>query len=156
MKHSKSALVLMELIIVILFFSLASTVCIQLFSKSHLLSKQTVNENHAVIHAQNLAECFLATEGNLAEMQVLLSHASEPSTNTNASDNTITLFFTKDWRASDETNASYYARLEASPEENGLICANITVASCESDVNESIYGLTVMHHIPERRGDHDR
>ena len=46
----------MEMIIAILFFSLASAVCIQLFARSHLLSTQTVNQNHAVVQAQNLAE----------------------------------------------------------------------------------------------------
>ena len=43
------------MIIAILFFSLASAVCIQLFARSHLLSTQTVNQNHAVVQAQNLA-----------------------------------------------------------------------------------------------------
>lgn len=52
------------MIIAILFFSLASAVCIQLFAKSHLLSTQTVNQNHAVIQAQNLAESYLALEGD--------------------------------------------------------------------------------------------
>ena len=51
------------MIIAILFFSLASAVCIQLFARSHLLSTQTVNQNHAVIQAQNLAESYLSLEG---------------------------------------------------------------------------------------------
>lgn len=150
MKHSKSALVLMELIVVILFFSLASTVCIQLFSKSHLLSKQTVNENHAVIHAQNLAECFLATEGNIAEMKSLLA-ASLADT----ADDTIILLFNEDWQECREENAVYCASLVASPEEQGLITADIAVTPYNSDSTESIYTLTVVHHIPERRGSHE-
>ena len=63
----------MEMIIAILFFSLASAVCIQLFARSHLLSTQTVNQNHAVIQAQNLAESYLSLEGNVAAMQDLFS-----------------------------------------------------------------------------------
>ena len=47
----------MEMIIAILFFSLASAVCIQLFAKSHLLSTQTVNQNHAV---KSKSECIVA------------------------------------------------------------------------------------------------
>ena len=61
------------MIIAILFFSLASAVCIQLFARSHLLSTQTVNQNHAVIQAQNLAESYLSLEGNVAAMQDLFS-----------------------------------------------------------------------------------
>ncbi len=146
MKHSKSALVLMELIIVILFFSLASTVCIQLFVRSHLLSRQTVNENHAVIHAQNLAECFLATEGDVAEMKALLECpvADMP-------DDTIILLFDGNWEACDEKEACYFARLVTSTDTEKLISGEITVASYPNASDEPIYTLTVTHHIPQRR-----
>lgn len=151
MKHSKSSLVLMELIIVLLFFSLASTVCIQLFSKSHLLSTQTVNENKAVIHAQNLAECFLATEGDIAQMRNLFE-TSASDTN----EHTVILLFDKDWKECGQENALYTASLVSHPEENGVITADITIASYNSASEESIYTLTVVHHIPERRGNLDQ
>ncbi len=147
MKHSKSALFLMELIITIFFFSLASTVCIQLFTKAHLLSKQTVNENEAVIHAQNLAECFLATEGDIPRIKALLEATSSES-----SKDTILLFFDEEWLACDETGAHYVASLIAHPEADGLIAADISVDVCNSDSSDAIYTLKVMHHIPERRG----
>uniref|UniRef100_UPI0040572E7B hypothetical protein n=1 Tax=Acetatifactor sp. TaxID=1872090 RepID=UPI0040572E7B len=150
MKHSKSALVLMELIIVILFFSLASTVCIQLFSKSHLLSKQTVNENHAVIHAQNLAECFLATEGNIVTIKELFA-SSLPDTG----DDTVILLFNEAWQECNEESAVYCASLIAYPEENGLIRADISVSPYSTTLTESIYTLSIVHHIPERRGSHE-
>lgn len=59
MKTSKSSLFLMELIIAILFFALASAVCIQLFVKSHLLGNTTAEENHALLLCQNLSEIYL-------------------------------------------------------------------------------------------------
>ena len=59
MKSSKSSLFLMELIIAILFFSLASAVCIQLFVKSHLLGKTTTEANHALLMCQNFSEIYL-------------------------------------------------------------------------------------------------
>ncbi len=64
MKHSRSSLFLMELIVAILFFSLASAVCMQLFAKAHTLSKKSINENHAVNEAVSLAETFLACGGD--------------------------------------------------------------------------------------------
>ena len=73
MKHSKSSLFLMELIIALLFFSLASTVCIRLFVKAHSLSSQTVDMNHAVNYAQNMAETFIGCDGDLQAMQTILS-----------------------------------------------------------------------------------
>ncbi len=49
MKHrnraQSSSLFLLELILAILFFSLASAVCVQFFVKSHLLSRDARNLN---------------------------------------------------------------------------------------------------------------
>lgn len=73
MKHSKSSLFLMELIIALLFFSLASTVCIRLFVNAHSLSAQTVDQNYAVNYAQNMAEAFIGCDGDLQSLQTLLS-----------------------------------------------------------------------------------
>lgn len=73
MKHSKSSLFLMELIIALLFFSLASTVCIRLFVKAHALSAQTVDQNYAVNYAQNMAEAFTGCNGDLRALQALLT-----------------------------------------------------------------------------------
>lgn len=65
MKSSKSSLFLIELIISILFFSLASAACIQLFVKSHLLDKKTQESNQIVMWSQNLSELWHAAEGEL-------------------------------------------------------------------------------------------
>ena len=149
MKHSKSSLFLMELIIAILFFSLAGTVCIRLFATSHLLSKQTVDQNHAVIQAQNLAECYLATEGDLMQMKTLF-----PFYRPDTPDDTILLSFDEDWQECNPTLARYTASLVSYPEENGLITADISINSYDpiSGTNsESLYTLTVKYHIPRRR-----
>lgn len=58
MKTSKSSMFLMELIIAILFFSLASAVCIQLFVKSHILSNAASDESRALLFCQNLSEIY--------------------------------------------------------------------------------------------------
>lgn len=95
------------MIIAILFFSLASAVCIQLFARSHLLSTQTVNQNHAVVQAQNLAESYLSLEGNVAAMQDLFS----PSELTD--ENTLRLAFDSSWNlCTAEDNAGFYAELK--------------------------------------------
>ncbi|MDE7222327.1 MAG: hypothetical protein K2O34_00930 [Acetatifactor sp.] len=75
MKHSKSSLFLMELIIALLFFSLASTVCIRLFVNAHSLSNQTVDTNYAVNYAQNMAEAFMGCDGDLQALQTVINNA---------------------------------------------------------------------------------
>lgn len=58
MRKSKSALFLMELIIVIFFFALTSAVCLQLFVKAHTFDRRTQGLNYATLWADNAAELF--------------------------------------------------------------------------------------------------
>lgn len=140
----------MELIIAILFFSLASAVCIQLFAKSHLLSTQTVNQNHAVIQAQNLAESYLSLDGDVTAMQDLFS----PSELTD--ENTLCLAFDSNWNLCATGNTSgFRAELKNTPTgENGIMEAEITVYAVSSP-ESPIYTLSVMHHTAERRNSHE-
>lgn len=68
---SRTGLFLMELIIAILFFSLAGALCIQMFVKSHMISQSSTRLNHGVLWAQNTAEAFQGCNGNVIEMAKL-------------------------------------------------------------------------------------
>lgn len=59
--HS-SSLFLLELILAILFFSIASAVCVQLFVKSHLLSKDAEILSIAVNECSDAAEIILSAD----------------------------------------------------------------------------------------------
>ena len=67
-KSSKSCLFLMELILSIFFFTISSTVCIQLFVKAHLIGIETKELHNSVLWTQNVAEVYLACNGSLEEM----------------------------------------------------------------------------------------
>lgn len=71
-KTSKSSLFLMELILAILFFSLASAICVQMFVKGHSLSSDSVKLNHAVIYCESMAEMFYSTDGDLDAMAKIM------------------------------------------------------------------------------------
>lgn len=58
----------MELIMSILFFTLATTVCIQMFVKSHTLSEESVTLNHAVIICQSLADSFYGYDADMNQI----------------------------------------------------------------------------------------
>lgn len=55
---SKSNLFLMELIILILFFSIASAICVRLFVSAHLDSLESAALNRAVLAAQSAVEVY--------------------------------------------------------------------------------------------------
>lgn len=150
MRHSRSSLFLMEMILAILFFSLASAVCIQLFAKSHTLGKLTINQNHALIQTQNLAEGFLAAEGDLEKISSLF-----PLSDFDANDNSITLYFDDNWSPVEVGNAVYQAVLmESFFEQDGFISADISVTECNQN-KTILYSLQVKQHIPERGGSHE-
>ncbi|MBR6309116.1 MAG: hypothetical protein IKR39_10975 [Lachnospiraceae bacterium] len=76
MQKSKSALFLMELIIVILFFALTSAVCMRVFIKAHDVAHDTESANYAVLWADNAAECFYEFgEGGHERIEATLSSA---------------------------------------------------------------------------------
>ena len=152
MKHSRSSLFLMELLISLLFFSLASAVCIRLFAKSHLISRDTINQNNAIVQAQNLAETWLATEGNMQEINRLLERGvfSEDGLR-------IWLLFDEDWAplsVNSEAESSYVAELlsSASASEDGLLHATVSVYENQGNV---IYSLELAHHVSVRRGSNE-
>ncbi len=77
---SKSGIFLMELILSILFFSIAAAVCVKLFVTSHQLSDRSVNLNHAVAMAESIAEAFYGCNGNAGELAVLFPEAEMDQT----------------------------------------------------------------------------
>ncbi|HKM20823.1 MAG TPA: hypothetical protein VJZ01_02135 [Lachnospiraceae bacterium] len=62
---SKSSLFLMEMIVTILFFSIASAICVRLFAESHILSKQADELNMAVAVSQSFVEVVRGTDGSM-------------------------------------------------------------------------------------------
>lgn len=105
----KTGLFLMELIIAILFFSLAATICIQLFVKSHMISERSIALNHSILLAQNTAEIFYATNGDPEKMASLLGCGESSGTAAIADiDNasTLTLFYTDKFDCLDPAEAA--------------------------------------------------
>ena len=132
MKHSKSGLFLMELIIALLFFSLASTVCVRLFVKSATLSQDTVDLTYAISQAQNLAECYSSCDGDIVQVHFLFPESEI------LEDNVLAM-----------EEDGLYSTLTFFPEdEDGLISGEILITNA---TGKEIYSLQVLHHIPERR-----
>lgn len=101
--ESKSNLFLIELIIVILFFSIASSVCVQLFVKSHILSQNTENTNQAILWTQNISEVFYSQNGNFHSLKNFFHENSLSLDNNMYSnllkeyDDSLILYFDSDW-----------------------------------------------------------
>lgn len=56
MKHSKTGLFLIELILGILFFALTSAICIQIFVKANTFNNESIQKDHAMRIASYIIE----------------------------------------------------------------------------------------------------
>lgn len=115
-KASRSSLFLLELIIAIAFFSVASAFCVQFFVKSHQIEQQSYDLNHAVNAATSVAEQFRSTD-------------MKPTV----------LYYNKDWVICDSNEAIYSLEMDIESS-NSLLNAQITVKAN----NSILYELNVL------------
>ena len=100
----------MELIVAIMFFSLAAAVCVRLFVGAHSLSERTRDINNATIWCQNLAEAFTGQGGDLEKIADLFPGAYiTSSADGDGSEGTLILFFDQSWeRLTEVPSGAYY------------------------------------------------
>lgn len=131
----RSSLFLMELIIAILFFSLASAICVQLFVKSHSLEKESVDINHAINAAASVAEIFRSQE----DAHMLLQEQFPAG---ELSQNSYRFFYDKNWELCDVSNRAYTVSLHTL-ESDGFLLGTVEVTREE----EALYQLHLKKYL---------
>lgn len=96
---SKSSLFLMELIIVILFFSIASGICMQIFVKAHLLTKQTDMEQQALMVSDSVIAVLKKSPGDLDKIITICGGEKK--------ENKVVIFFDRSFQRTSHKNAVY-------------------------------------------------
>lgn len=139
---SRTSLFLMELIIAILFFSLASAVCMQLFAKAHLTSMKTKELNHAVLIAQSYAEVMRGTDGSIESITAQFPDAI-------VDDNYFEVFYDSDFNVCAPDDASYVSDVTITP--NGAI-QNMTITFVKLEDYSEIYSLTATKYMNTPKG----
>ncbi|MEG2038639.1 MAG: hypothetical protein RRZ73_02810 [Oscillospiraceae bacterium] len=143
-RGSKSGLFLIELMIMILFFSIASAICIQLFVKANLISNDSRDLSMATDKAQIAAEYFKSTDGSETKLKKLLGAE-------NLNENIIVVYYDKNWVACTPDNSAYSLHIKFT-HPKPLISAHITVMRHE----QSLYELDIKTHIPPTIADETR
>ena len=77
--NSRSGLFLMEMITVILFFSICAAICVSAFAKARVTADSSRTLNDAVIQASNTAEAYKAADGDLQKTAELINGAADSS-----------------------------------------------------------------------------
>ena len=129
-KHtsSRSGLLLMEIIIAILFFSVVSAICLQLFVKAHNMGADTEELDMAVRQCSSVAE--------------ILSQGGQPAAQLDdLSDDGGFIYFNEDFQTCKKDDSQYHLDISSSPEDTGVTTYDIALYA--NDDTECIYSLKV-------------
>ncbi len=112
----KSNIVLMELIICILFFSLSTAVCVKIFAASYSLSKQSAALTGGVLAVQSMAEVYKAQNGDIKKTAKTL--------NLNTINEEITVFYDNRWYKNQDNSSSNYVKLTKTSNKEATVTAH--------------------------------
>lgn len=137
-KHSKASIFLLEIMLNVFFFTILVTICLQLFFKAHQLSDATTDLHHAVTTCNSIAEIY-QSEAN--ELEFLLNIYPDAV----LLDDSILIYFDKNYVKCPKTAASYRAMLSLNTE-NPVHNAEILFSTI--DGTEEIYTLQIASYHP--------
>lgn len=107
LRSSRSSLFLMELIIVILFFSIGSAVCIQGFVKAHLLSQSAQDLSFASSAVSSAASVIRYTDGSLQQLDDYFPNAEE-------TEDGFSIYYNAEHALCEKKEASYILYIQTS------------------------------------------
>lgn len=144
MNKSKSSLFLMEILVSILLFSIASAVCVQVFVKASQLNKSSRELEQSLRIAQNFAEIMRSSRAPAETLQSLY-----PDAKMNHSE--ISVFFDQSFVPcpKESTNALYCAFLTFQETAN-LHHMQIRIENIQT--GQEIYSLKVSKYAEEAGG----
>lgn len=153
--NNTSSLFLLELILAVLFFSVASALCIQIFTKAHLMSQDARDLNFAVNEVSSMAEQISA--GTLHSDTAASSDDTAASSGDTASDPSTqisndawqddTAYYDSSYASCEKADAVYVLTVHYEPEDT-LLKAHISMDTIAD--NRNIYTLDVTNHLQRR------
>lgn len=132
-KNNKSSLFLMEMLFSIFIFAVAAAICMKMFVTSHVLSRDSVRLNHAVVWCESMAEGFYSVDGSIKALNELLGGSL-------LDDSQIAIYYSDEFVQTDSAEEGYYVltgtlRMEGDMRYLDIVCL------CTGD-KEEIYSIT--------------
>lgn len=143
-RAKSSSLFLLELILAILFFSIASAVCVQFFVKSHLLSLKAKELNSSVTEVSSIAELINVSEDLAAAIEMI--HSEYPTADVSDT-NKLLVYYDKDFLPCDAKEAQY-CLLASFIQDGTMLTGQLDMTDIKS--GDSIYSFEVAHHLQRR------
>lgn len=102
---SKSTLFLMELVVVLLFFSLCAAICVSVFGSAQQMARDSHNLSDSVVAARNAASCYKSADGDIQQAVTMLDGQWD--------DQNGIVYYDKQWQpVSQKDSISYYVQLK--------------------------------------------
>ena len=136
--RSRSSLFLMEMIVTILFFSLAAAICVRCFVSAHMMGKETYELNHAIAIATGYAEVMRGTNGDINSIQAVCPDSVK------VDDSYLMIFYDSSFNPCDPETAVYAGDVTLTP--NGAI-QNMHVKIIRVEDSEIIYELDATKYM---------
>ena len=138
---SKSSLFLIELIIVILFFSIAAAICVLLFAHARVTSIESGRLTMSVTYSQNAVEALRATGGNDQGLEQLLGVKKK-------TDGSFVAEYDKDWNLV-ESNGEYRLTMVVSSDDaRKLLRGEVSIAEFDNGEYKEIYSVNTSQYRP--------
>lgn len=148
-----SSIFLLELILAILFFSIASAVCVQIFVKAHTMSESSQALNFAVSECSGMAE-VLTTADDLEEIKQHLETLYPMASQTTFPD--VVLYYNDNFESCTHPQAHFQLSFtlkdisqDISPKAESFSTFQALISFQDIVTQEQIYALDIKHHIPQ-------
>lgn len=125
------------MIIAILFFSISSAVCIQLFAQAHIKSENAASLNQAVLAASSAAEALEACGGDTESLSELFPESRIEG-------DTLHVYYDESWSCCSSSDASWNMNIILSGS-GGLVRGEIAVF--ETGETEPLYQLDAEYYM---------
>lgn len=130
--RSKSSLFLMELIVVLMFFSLCAAICMKVFAVSKVKTDYANDLSHASFAVETAAEVYKDKKGDVNSVAEFFGGAK-------TEDSTVTVYYDREWNIVPSAQESEYEMTLVSDSTGLLNEAVITVT--ETGKDESIFDI---------------
>ena len=118
---TKTTLFLMELMVVILFFSICAAICLNVFSAGQKMAKESDHLSNAVMEVQSAASCYKAAQGDLVQTAVLWDGTKK--------EHAVVRYYDEEWKSVNQKDAVFAVQICALQTEGE---AQITAQSTSS------------------------
>ena len=138
-RASASSLFLMELVVAILFFTLAASLCITIFVSAHSQSVSAKTLNHAVNLCSDTAELIRASDSVADATRLLTEHYSLSTPGSKNGE--LFIYYDEDFEMI-TSNAAAHREQVVMTEEEGRLLATISFSDLKGN---EVYSLSIVH-----------